>query len=68
MSNIDLVNEFCRVLLESPMTTMQAVTLRLSMTDYELKLLKADPCKEHYLARDAQKHFPFATGEKGIDW
>lgn len=48
MSNVELVNTFVEVLLRNPEMTMQAVALRLSATDYELKLLQADPCRRHY--------------------
>lgn len=63
MKNLDIVSEFCRILQENPEMTMEGVALRLSATDLELRLLKADPCREHYKARDAQQQFPFATGQ-----
>lgn len=68
VSNIEIVEKFVETFLQNPEMTMTAVALRLSATDYELKLLKADPCKMHYIARDAQEQFPFATAQKGVEW
>ncbi len=65
MNNIEIVDKFVETLLQNPEMTMEAVALRLSATDLEMKLLKADPCREHYKARDAQQQFPFATAQKG---
>ncbi len=64
MSNSDTVNLFIETLLASPLLTMQAVQLRLSMTDYELVLKKADPLKDREKEWEAQKSFPFATAQK----
>ncbi len=63
MNNAEVVAAFVETLLHSPDLTMQAVQVRLSCTDYELKLLKSDPCRMHYDARDAQQQFPFQTGQ-----
>lgn len=62
MSNLDLVNAFVARLLEAPDLTMQAVQLRLSATDYELVLKKADPLK-HFEHPDPYQ-FPLMTAQK----
>lgn len=64
MTNTQLVNEFVSRLIEAPDLMMQAVALRLSATDYELKLLKADPCKAHYDGDKTQRVFSFEIGER----
>ena len=68
MTNVEIVDKFVETLLADPECTMTAVALRLSVTDYELRLLKSDPCKMHYETRDAQKEFQFETAEKGGGW
>jgi len=71
MSNTELVNAFVDALLKAPDLTMQAIQIRLSATDYELRLLKADPCKTHHEKREPHGYqfngelFPLHTGEKG---
>lgn len=60
MTNLEICNEFTRILLESPDHVLQAVQLRLSATDYELKLLKADPCRMHHEKNEGQQmHLSF---------
>lgn len=68
MTHKEVVDEFVKLLLEAPEFTMTAVALRLSATDYELKLLHADPLKQHYVEAERQEQFPFATAEKGGQW
>ncbi len=79
MSNIEIVDLFVETLLANPHLTIQAVQLRLSATDYEIKLLKGDPLKQYHgdysRVTDGvrQPHayqfsgdlFPIRTGEKG---
>lgn len=73
MTNIEIVEEFLRVLKEAPDLTMSAIRVRLSCTDYELVLKKADPLKPFMSMWDsAKKHedevyvFPLNVGEKGV--
>ncbi len=68
MTNKEVCDAFVDALLLSPDLTMQAVALRLSATDYELKLLKADPCKAHWEKKDHPDPymFPMVTGQRNI--
>jgi hypothetical protein len=66
MTNTEVVNAFVDVLLRDPDPTMHAVALRLSATDYEMKLLHADPCKVHWEAKGQGELFPMHTGERNI--
>ncbi len=51
-----------------PENVVANLNAMLAETDYELKLLKADPCKMHYQARERQEQFPLFTGEKGVEF
>ncbi len=77
MNNVAVVNAFVDTLLEAPDLTMQAVALRLSATNFELKLLRCDLAGR--LERDCWNppagfefdeggiaSFPIKTGERGI--
>ncbi len=76
MSNVDVVNQFVETLLHAPDLTMQAVRLRLSMTDYELVLKKANVLKpfekewertKELQARNEASLFPMQTAQKMYD-
>lgn len=69
MSNNEIVEAFCKVLLEAPSLTMTAVRVRLSCSDYELSLKKADPLKPFESMWDSARRaeeqaFPLATAGK----
>lgn len=59
-----MVNTFVDELLRNPDLVMQAVALRLSATDLELKLLRADPLRHHYVEAERQEQFPYETAER----
>ena len=61
-TNADVVRRFVEVLLQSPELTMEAVRVQMKCSDYELKLLKADPLKSWH---SVQCQFPMSTGQKG---
>ncbi len=70
MTNEQVCVEFVKVLLESPLTTMQCIQMRLSATNYELRLLRADPLKEYEEKWDEMHSaergaFPLQCGERG---
>lgn len=65
MTNKEVVDAFIIVLLDAPDLTMHEVSLRLSATDYELRLLKADPLKALEKDWEELPLFPLNTGEKG---
>lgn len=62
MSNIQIVDQFVETLLANPECTMKAVQLRLSATDYELKLLHSDPLKPYEKEWEGN-HQPEKTGK-----
>lgn len=73
VTNAAVVEEFCRILQEAPDLTMTAVRLRLSYSDLELVLKKANILKPFESQWDSQKKyedelylFPMNVGEKGI--
>ena len=48
MSHIEIVRAFVQVLLENPEMTATACLHELKGTDYEVKILKADPLKKYH--------------------
>lgn len=66
MTNLDVVHQFVETLLASPELTMRAVQLRLSASDYELVLKKADPLKHFEVEHADPYQFPFMTGERSV--
>lgn len=68
MSNAETVDAFVQVLLRAPGHTMQAVSARLAHTDYELKLLKADPLRDcgHGPVPAHLYQFPMETAERSL--
>ena len=65
MTNIEIVDVFVETLLRDPDLTMEAVRLRLSATDYELVLKRAN------LQGDLERAwkepmFPYMTGERSV--
>lgn len=76
MTNAEVCNLFISVLMDSPDLTMQQVALRLSATNYELRLLKADPLapyekqweRQHELdAANNRSLFPMETGARQME-
>ncbi len=74
MTNREIVDQFIDTLLSNPEQTMTCVRVRLSCSDYELRLLKSDPLKavreEGDKARLRDQHmymFPLETGQKSYD-
>ena len=66
--NRPVIDEFIDLLLKDPHGTMQTVQLKLSATDFELRLLQADPLKEQHVEGES---FPIRTGERsngGCGW
>ncbi len=61
MTNIQVIDEFTRVLIESPDHTMEALCLRLSATKYEMVLKRVDPLKHFY---DEKTLFEMETGQR----
>ncbi len=68
MKNCEMVNAFVDELLRNPDLVMECVALRLSATEYELKLLRADPLRHFVDEREPQQEFPFSVAQKGVDW
>lgn len=73
VSNIEVIEKFLRVLKDAPDLTMSAIRVRLSCTDYELVLKKADPLKPFMSMWDSARKnedelylFPMNSGEKGV--
>ena len=58
-----MVTDFVELLLRRPHETMLAIQLRLAYTDYELKLLEANPLKS--LEKDWEP-FPIKTAERSF--
>ena len=66
---LQLVSDFIALLERRPLETMQAVQLRLSTSDFELRLLHADPLKEFENGWEKDhKPFPINAGERSISW
>lgn len=67
MTNAETVAAFVETLLHAPELTMQCVQMRLSMTDYELVLKKADPLKHFEVEHPDPYQFPVRTGERMVE-
>lgn len=61
MTNVERVNDFLDLLLGAPEHTMSAVRMRLSLTDYELVLKKADILKPFVKEWDRQRDLEAAN-------
>ena len=61
----EAIEAFLDELLKKPDEVMQAIQLRLAHTDFELKLLKADPLRIYEKSWE-QPAFPIRTGERNM--